>query len=149
MNFIVRLPQDNPRVKESAAYEVHQLKKCHLILSEILAPKKNNSKNPIDLMQSVFHSVSSFLTFIWSGDMYFPIAQPPKLQSLKFSCSNPHCKKFWTTRTQLGTDTNTVLYSIRFLLSSKTDLPSRYKWLLHFFQHSQHIVLMNSQKYLK
>lgn len=46
---------------------------------EILAPK-NQQQKPYDLIGSVstLLSFSSLLTFVWSGDGYFPIAQTSK-----------------------------------------------------------------------
>lgn len=59
---------------------VYLLKKRHFTQGKILAPQKNQEQNPYGFNQlGTLPSISSFLTFVWSGDGYFPIAQPHKL----------------------------------------------------------------------
>lgn len=56
------------------------LKKLHFIHGEDSGPAKNQGQKPYGLNQeSTLLSISSFLTFDWSGDGSFPTAQPPQV----------------------------------------------------------------------
>lgn len=70
------------------------LKKLHFIHGEILDQQKIKDKTSMGLNQvSTSLSISSFLTLVWSGNRYFPTAQPPQVVIGLVSCSNTYWKK--------------------------------------------------------